>query len=268
MSWRLLDYSAPDIFWNLAYDESIAKTDLGEESTLNTVRFWRSDRAVVVGRFQCIHREVNLNYCDNNEISVARRFTGGGAVFHDSGNLNFALRLHQTHGYVPRGLRELYDVFIGILVNALVSLNIPARFDSVGSCIRIGNKKISGTAGWIKQGISFIHGTLLYNADLTMLQKSLTAPPNQPTFLRDKTRIRCMESRRDMVTNITEEIEDAPTLDEIKNAILQKLGEITGAVVEKGNLRKEERDTAQALYDSQYKHHSWNLGTLANSHPV
>lgn len=263
MSWRLLDHSSSDIYWNLAYDEAIAKTDLGEENTLNTIRFWQSDLAVVIGRFQCVHKEVNLRYCEDNGIPIARRFTGGGTVYHDLGNLNFSLRLHQTHEYVPKGLKDLYEVFISTLVKALVSLNIPAKFDPVGSCVRIGERKISGTAGWIKQGVSFIHGTLLYDADLVMLQKCITPPLKQPTYLRDKTRIRCMESKRDTVTNIRNEVEDTPNLDEIKISILEHLEELTGAIAEKRNLTKDEGDTAQSLYESQYQHRSWNLGTLA-----
>ena len=263
MSWRLLDDSNSDIYWNLAFDEAIAKTDLENNNTLNTVRFWQSDRAAVIGRFQCIHKEVNLKYCESNTISIARRFTGGGAVFHDRGNLNFALRLHQTHDYVPRGLKELYEIYIGSLVDALVAVNVPARFDPVGSCIRIGDRKISGTAGWIKRGVSFIHGTLLYNANLEMLEKSLTPMPRQPIYLRDRTRIRCMNSKRDIVTNIASEVADAPTLDEIKRSFLRKIEEMTGIKAQNGKLTKKELDTAQALYDSHYQLLSWNLGTLA-----
>ncbi|MBN2230221.1 MAG: lipoate--protein ligase family protein [Candidatus Thorarchaeota archaeon] len=263
MPWRLLDDLTSDIYRNLAFDEALAKTDLGEGNTLNTVRFWRSNPAVVIGRFQCVHKEVNLRYCEKNGISIARRFTGGGAVYHDKGNLNFTLRLHQSHEYVPRGLKELYETFIGVIVKALVSIKIPARFDPVGSCIRIGEKKISGTAGWIKQGVSFIHGTLLFNADLEKLVDSLIPPPRQPTYLRDKTRIRCMDSKRDTVTNINDEVQNAPAMENIKLAILQHLKGLTGEAIQKGALTVNEKNTAQALYYSQYQDPSWNLGTLA-----
>ena len=99
MSWRLLNDQGSDIYQNLAVDEALAKTYMYSENTLNTLRFWESDKAVVIGRFQCVHKEVNLNYCKENEIAIARRFTGGGAVFHGPGNLNYSMRLHQIHDY-------------------------------------------------------------------------------------------------------------------------------------------------------------------------
>ncbi len=264
MSWRVLNNQGSDVFHNLSVDEALAKTYLQSENKLNTLRFWESDKAVVIGRFQCIHKEVNLEFCKENSISIARRFTGGGAVFHDLGNLNYALRLHQSHDYVPRGLKELYEKFIGAISDSLNSINIPTSFDPVGSSIRIGKKKISGTAGWIKQGISFIHGTLLVDADLEMLQESLNPPEGQPVFLRDKTRIRCMASKRDTVTNIAREVKDCPTRDEIRSAIIETLAEFAGSSIIEGSLTQEEVDTSQTLYHSRYKQASWNMGTLAH----
>jgi lipoate-protein ligase A len=261
MPWRLFSNHSLDVYTNLALDESIAKTNLDDRKKLNTIRFWQSDRAVVIGRFQCVHKEVDLKYCQESDISIARRFTGGGAVFHDLGNLNFSLCLHQSYEYVPRGLKELYETFIGVFTMSLNQLNIPARFDPFGSCIRIGEKKISGTAGWIKQGVSFIHGTLLVDADLKVLQKSLSPPEKQQVYLRDKTRIRCMESRRDTVTNIMVEVDDCPTQQEIQAVIIENFVDFVGEEIKEGRSTKEENIAAQALYDTQYSKPSWNLGT-------
>ncbi|MHA1614786.1 MAG: lipoate--protein ligase family protein [Candidatus Thorarchaeota archaeon] len=265
MSWRLLNNQGSDVFQNLAVDEAIAKTYLQSDNELNTLRFWESDKAVVIGRFQCVHKEVNLEFCKENSVSIARRFTGGGAVFHDLGNLNYALCLHQSHKYVPRGFKELYETFIGAVSDSLNSINIPASYDPVGSCIRIGKKKISGTAGWIKRGISFIHGTLLIDADLEILRESLDPPEGQPVFLRDKTRIRCMESKRDTVTNIASEVENCPPRDEIRRAIIGSLAELAEASIDEGKLTQEEVDTSQTLYHSHYKQASWNMGTPSHN---
>jgi lipoate-protein ligase A len=261
MSWRLLNDIDSDIYYNLAVDEALAKTYLHSENSLNTIRFWKSNPAVVIGRFQCVHKEANLKYCEKNEISIARRFTGGGTVFHDLGNLNYSLRLHQSHSYVPRGLKELYKKFIGAIVEGLNSINIPARFDPTGSCIRIGDKKISGTAGWIKKGISFIHGTLLIDSDLEKLHESLNPPEGQPVYLRDNTRVRCMDSKRDIVTNIVDEVDNCPTNNEIRRAIVETVAMMVGTSICHSTLTQEELDTSQALYQTRYTQESWNIGT-------
>jgi lipoate-protein ligase A len=261
MSWRLIEEIDNDVFHNLAIDESLARTQSAQEEKKNTLRFWRSDSAVVIGRFQCVHEEVNLAYCKENKISIARRFTGGGTVYHDSGNLNFSICVDKSEKYVPTSLKEIYDRFIGGVTDGLKSIDIPADYDPVRSCIRIGNLKITGTAGWLKRGVAFLHGTLLVNSDLTKLRESLSPPENQPVYLRDRSRIRCTESKRDVVTNISDAVKSCPSLEEIKNAVIESVKTLSGQTVEKGKLTKEEKDTSQVLYQSRYSKSSWNLGT-------
>jgi lipoate-protein ligase A len=263
MTWRLIDEDSTDVYQNLAIDEAVARVtaDLVEKS--NTLRFWRSDRAVVIGRFQCVHKEVNLSYCEENRITIARRFTGGGAVYHDSGNLNFSICANRSEKYVPRTLREIYELFVGNVATALQTLDVPTWYDPVGLCIRINDLKITGTAGWLKRGVAFLHGTLLINADLPMLRQSLSPPKGQPVFLRDKTRVRCMDSKRDIVTNIADHVKVCPLDEAIKNAIAHSIEKISEQIVQKGGLSQEESDTAQALYQSRYSQSEWNLGTQA-----
>ena len=263
MSWRLIEEIENDVFHNLAIDESLARTTVKLDEKVNTLRFWRADRAVVIGRFQCVHEEVNLAYCDDNQIPIARRFTGGGTVYHDPGNLNFSVCVDKRESYVPRSLKDIYEKFIGGVAVGLQSLEIPAVYDPVRSCIRIGALKITGTAGWLKRGVAFLHGTLLVNADLAMLRESLNPPENQPVYLRDRSRIRCTESKRDNVTNIADVMTNCPSLEEIKESIVGCIKSVSGQVVKKGELTKDEKDTSQVLYQSRYSQSSWNLGTLA-----
>jgi lipoate-protein ligase A len=261
MTWRLIDEDSTDVYQNLAIDETVARFTASQEDKLSTLRFWRSNRSVVIGRFQCVHKEVNLSYCKENGIDIARRFTGGGAVYHDLGNLNFSICANRSEKYVPKTLKEIYEVFIGNVSTALQSLDVPTSYDPVGSCIRIRNLKITGTAGWLKRGVAFLHGTLLIDSDLSMLQHSLSPPKGQPIFLRDRTKIRCMESKRDNVTNISDQVKECPSDEAIKSVIAQSIEMISKLPVKKGSLSQEEKDTAQALYQSRYSQSEWNLGT-------
>lgn len=261
MTWRLIEEDTREVYQNLAIDEAIARCTANHEKKTNTLRFWRSERSVVIGRFQCVHKEVNLAYCEEEKIRVARRFTGGGAVYHDPGNLNFSFCVSRTEAYVPRNLKDIYEVFIGSVVGALQSLNIPATYDPVRSCIRINDLKITGTAGWLKRGVAFLHGTLLINSNLQMLRQSLTPPEGQQVFLRDRTRVRCMDSKRDNVTNVADQVKTCPKVDAIKSAITDSIKTISGKGVEDSALSRDERDTAQVLYQSRYSQSEWNLGT-------
>jgi lipoate-protein ligase A len=259
----LLEEDEVDVYRNLAIEEAIARENADREDKINTLRFWRSESAIVLGRFQCVHKETNIAYCKENNIPIARRFTGGGTVFHDSGNLNFTICLDQSESYVCRTLNELYWNFVGAIAAGLRSVGIPATYDSYRSCLRINGKKITGTAGWIKQGVSFIHGTILIDSNLEQLKRALDVPPNQPEYLRDNRRIRCLESKRDRVTCIADELTSRPSDVEIKNAIIATLEEISEDTIRIGELLEEETARAESLYQNRYSQLEWNLGTLA-----
>lgn len=264
MSWRLLDEDSTEVYWNLALEEAIAKTNANREVKINTLRFWRSTDAVVMGRLQCLHKEVNIAYCRENGIAIARRFTGGGTVFQDLGNLNFAICLDQREPYAFKTLRELYWNYIGFIAQGLRAIGIKARYDERGACIRVGGAKITGTAGWVKHGVSFIHGTLLIESDLHKLRSVLRVPSDQPIYFRDKRRVRCMESKRDRVTNIAHEVRNRPSDEQIKKTMVSSIESLTNCEIEPGTIGEEEMDTARVLYRSRYRNPEWNMGYPAN----
>jgi len=260
MIWRVLESGSQDIYSNLAVEEAIARANASREEKMNVLRFWKSDSAVVMGIFQCVHKEVNLQFCKESNISIARRFTGGGAVYQDTGNLNFTICADQKETFVKRTLPELYEVFIGGIAESLQERGIPAVFDPHRSCLRIRGKKITGTAGWVKQGVSFIHGTMLIDSNLKALNQSLNVPDGQPPHSRDR-KIRCMESKRDTVTNISNEIGFRPTDIEIQTAIIGAIESISETLACPGKLMEDELEIAQSLYQTRYSQTKWNMGT-------
>jgi lipoate-protein ligase A len=204
--------------------------------------------------------EVNIDYCRENGIQIARRFTGGGTVYHDEGNLNFSICVDQDEPYVTRKLDELYWNFIGSIARGLRSIGISAQYDSNGSCLRIQRKKITGTAGWMKKGVSFVHGTLLIEADLDRLSNSLQAPSGQQELFLNGKRVRCKESRKDIVTTINNEVEEKPADHDIKHSIIRSFEELTESRIIDSKISKEEKKLAGSLFKDLYSKSEWNLG--------
>ncbi|MGQ4912603.1 MAG: lipoate--protein ligase family protein [Candidatus Thorarchaeota archaeon] len=261
MPWRLLDDQETDIYHSLAIDEALARVCAHSEIRMNTVRFWRAESAVVIGRFQCVHEEVNIPMCQERGIHIARRFTGGGAVYQDAGNLNFTICGDQRCEFISRRLQEFYDMFVGAVTKGLRNLGVPAEYVQDRYSIRVDGKKVTGTAGWVRSGVSFLHGTLLIESDLDTLNAVLRPIRGQPVYLRDRTRIRCKASHRDTVTNLRSEMKEDIDEQSIRRAILEAIEESTGESIEKGEMTREEETASERLYQERYSQSSWNLGT-------
>ncbi|MCX7007352.1 MAG: lipoate--protein ligase family protein [Kiritimatiellaeota bacterium] len=151
-----------DVHRNLALEECLL--DVAAER--GPVLFlWRSSGAVVLGKNQNPWREINLPALRTEELVLARRCSGGGTVFHDAGNLNYALAL-------PRDTYDQDQVF-DQLVRAFQHVGIPVERGPHHSLL-VHDRKFSGSAFCYRRRAALHHGTLLINADLTRLARVLT----------------------------------------------------------------------------------------------
>jgi lipoate-protein ligase A len=122
---------------------------------------------VVIGKHQSAHRETNTRFINNRKIPVIRRISGGGAVFHDRGNLNFSFILNSEAG------RQVdFRKYTRPVIEFLQSIGLNAEFEGK-SDIKIGGYKISGNAEHVYHNRVLHHGTLLYDSDLEVLRNSL-----------------------------------------------------------------------------------------------
>ena len=151
-----------DVHRNLALEECLL--DRAAESG-PSLFLWRSSGAVVIGKNQNPWREVNLAELKTAGLALARRCSGGGTVFHDAGNLNYALALP----------RESYDqdAVFAQLIAALLRAGIPAERGAHHGLMANG-RKFSGSAFCFRRRAALHHGTLLINADLALMQRVLT----------------------------------------------------------------------------------------------
>jgi lipoate-protein ligase A len=188
---------------NLAIDEALARM-AGPEPAL---RLWRNDRCVIVGRFQLADAEVDRGAADRLAVPVYRRFTGGGAVYHDPGTLNVSLATARDHplieGRLGGGLQRLYGALLEPLAAAVQSLGIVAEPARRG--LFVGGRKLGGIAAWVGGRSVLVHATLLIDADLVTLERVL-AGPGDP----GNRRWQLTKSERSSVTSLARELDEGP----------------------------------------------------------
>ena len=127
---------------------------------------WQNTPSVIAGRFTDIESDVNLEYAHANNIPVFRRHSGGGAVYHDLGNINYTFIMKDdkrlTLGYFSR-----------IIIKVLNDIGINAALEFTHNDIKADGRKISGTAQYHHDGMILHHGTLLFDSDLSVIPKVL-----------------------------------------------------------------------------------------------
>jgi lipoate-protein ligase A len=122
--------------------------------------------SVIVGKYQTVEAEADVDFCRASGIEIVRRISGGGAVYHDEGNVNFSFIVAKDDGLALD--RDFTAPIVAALQHAGVNASVGRRRE-----IRCGAYKISGTAAHVSRGRQLFHGTLLYSTDLQQLQKAL-----------------------------------------------------------------------------------------------
>ena len=189
MKLRILKSAVTNPWFNLATEDWIFNT-LDPES--HTLFLWRNSETVVIGRSQNPWVECKIDKMEADDVFLARRQSGGGAVFHDLGNTNFTF-LSPKADYDQ-------DANFTIIVNALKKLGIDAE-QSGRNDMQVGDKKISGSAFKHASDRSFHHGTLLVNANMQKLGDYLNPHPL-------KLQAKGIKSVRSRVANLVEFNED------------------------------------------------------------
>ena len=251
-TWRLVNEEYRDNpFMNLAVEEAIPRS-VGEGKSPSTVRFWHNSNTIVIGCFQSAKLEVNKEACRETGTEIVRRFTGGGAVYHDNGNLNYAISLRKGHKLVPsESLQSVFQKLSEGTVVGLRELGVKAEFQPVND-IQVGGKKISGAAGSIRWNTIFHHGCILVNSDLAILGKVLKVP-------RVKLEDKHVMSVQKRVTTVRDELGRDVSTDEVRDSIVKSIQKTYGVSVEPGNLTREELSLAEELNQTKYSRLEWNL---------
>lgn len=246
--WRLLkDIEYQNPYLALSVEEAIAE-GVKQGFSPNTLRLWRATNAVVIGRFQCPTSEVNLDYCLKYKTPILRRFTGGGAVYHDSGNLNFAISV-----ILGSPLYESYNLLLRrvemTLKSALKNLGVSSKFRKMNMYVM--KRKLLGMAGLRKEKLSFIHGSLLVESNLKILNQILN--PRKDQF--KKTKFVC--SLREKVTNLKDEVHQKIELQEVENSLIKSFEKNFKCNLNVQDITEKEKEIANILYERKYSTPEW-----------
>ena len=225
---RIIINNNTDPYFNLASEQYLLDSDADSVFML-----WRNAPAVIIGSNQNAYAEINLDFVEKNNVKVVRRLTGGGAVFHDLGNLNYTFIAPHTENSSIDFAR-----FCNPVIDFLKSLGCDASLSGRNDIV-IGEKKVSGSAQTVKNGKTMHHGTL------------------------DKLKSKGIKSVSSRVGNIINFVDDAySTMDvnEFKSKLADYIISHSELACALEPFTEGEIEGIQKLADEKYSQWEWNFG--------
>lgn len=242
---KYIENYSTDPRYNLALEEYVF-TNLNLDDS-SYVLLWINEPSIIIGKNQNTIEEIKMDFVKENNINVVRRITGGGAVYHDLGNLNFSFILKED----SLGQIDFKKYTIPVL-KALEKLGIPCELSGRND-ITIEGKKFSGVAQSVKRGRVLNHGTLLFNSELDVLSKALNVK-------RDKIESKGVKSVSSRVTNIKPYVKEDIDIFEFRELVLKNIFEYENKPVEIYKLTEEDQEAIQKMVEERYGTWEWNFG--------
>ena len=228
---------------NLAIEEYALKNlNINETYLL----FYINKPSIIIGKNQNTIEEINTEYVEENGITVVRRLSGGGAVYHDLGNLNFSF-ITKDDGESFHNFRK----FTEPVINALKKLGVNAELSGRND-IEVEGRKISGNAQFSTRGRMFSHGTLLLDSEIEHVVSALKVK-------KDKIESKGIKSIRSRVANISEFLEKKVTVEEFRQLLLTNIFEGLEEIPEYV-LTEEDWKKIHQLSEERYQTWEWNYG--------
>ena len=199
---KFLRNNSTDPHFNMSFDEYCLERFPSDDTVFY---LWQNSPSVIIGLSQNVYAEVNLPYLEANGITLARRVTGGGAVYHDLQNLNYTIVGRSND------LDRDYPGYMHMMLEALRSLGVPAEMNGRND-ITVDGRKVSGYAKRVYKDRLMVHGTLMFDVDLERLTSALAVPGS-------KLEAAGIASVRSRVANLREYLPQFTGIGEFKDAL-------------------------------------------------
>ncbi|EDL63799.1 lipoate--protein ligase [Bacillus sp. SG-1] len=227
---------------NLAIEEYALKNlDINEDYLL----FYINEPSIIIGKNQNTIEEINTEYVEAQNLHVVRRLSGGGAVYHDLGNLNFSF-ITKDDGQSFHNFQKFTEPVIKALKKLGVNAELSGRND-----IEAEGRKISGNAQFSTKGRMFSHGTLLFDSEIENVVSALKVR-------KDKIESKGIKSIRSRVANISEFLEEKMTITDFRSMLLRYIFDENE--VEEYVLTEEDWKNINELSEERYQNWKWNYG--------
>ena len=239
---KYLELSTTDPYWNLALEAYVFTHMDPDESYF---LLWQIENSILIGKHQNTIEEINQEFVDAHHIHVLRRLTGGGAVYHDMGNLNFSFIVRQN-------TENSYNFrfFVEPVLEVLHSLGVPAEFTGRND-LTIHGLKFSGNAQCAWHGRLLHHGCLMLDANVDYLSEALRVKKVKY----ESWGIKSVHSR---VTCINDHLEQKLTMEEFKKKLRDAV--LSREDVQSLTLREEDYRGIRKIRDEQFATWEWNYG--------
>lgn len=238
----IIDSPSHDAYFNIALEEYL----LYKYPTEDIFLLYINAPSIIVGKFQNTLAEINLDYVEEKGIKVVRRMSGGGAVYHDLGNLNFSF-----HTLLGKNDFMDFSTFTAPVIRILNELDVPAKLEGRNDLL-VEGRKFSGNAKLARNGKMIQHGTILFNSDMSVLADALKVNPLK--FV-DK----AVKSNRARVINLIEYLPSEMNAEDLKELLIEEIEDTTeGAYMY--TLTQEDFDGIAKLINEKYNTWDWNFG--------
>ena len=238
----IFDLNTTDPAFNLAAEEYLFS---GMPRDRAYVMLWQNDRAVIIGKYQNTAAEVNGPYLESHGIKAVRRLSGGGAVYHDMGNLNFTLITDAR----PGGKVDL-ALFCRPVVRTLARFGVEAEISGRND-VTVAGKKFSGNAQYVREGRVMHHGTILFDSDLSVVQEALAVKA-------EKLAGKGVSSVRSRVTNLKPLLPEGTALMDFRLVLSEELSR--GGESREASFGQEDIRAIRQLKKQRYDRWEWNWG--------